>query len=39
VSARRYLELYVQQGKAQVTLRYGSRGRPERRYIRAPGNG
>jgi response regulator of citrate/malate metabolism len=38
VSARRYLELYVQQGKAQVTLRYGSRGRPERRYIRAPSN-
>jgi response regulator of citrate/malate metabolism len=34
VSARRYLELYVQQGKAQVSLRYGSRGRPERRYTR-----
>ncbi len=36
VSARRYLELYVQQGRAQVSLRYGSRGRPERRYTRAP---
>jgi response regulator of citrate/malate metabolism len=36
VSARRYLELFVQQGKAQVTLRYGSRGRPERRYTRVP---
>lgn len=34
VSARRYLELYVQQGKAQVSLRYGGRGRPERRYTR-----
>jgi response regulator of citrate/malate metabolism len=34
VSARRYLELYVQQGKAQVSLRYGNRGRPERRYAR-----
>ena len=34
VSARRYLELYVQQGMAQVSLRYGSRGRPERRYTR-----
>ena len=39
VSARRYLELYVQQGKAQVSLRYGSRGRPERRYTRAPDGG
>ena len=36
VSARRYLELYVQQGRAQVSLRYGNRGRPERRYTRAP---
>jgi response regulator of citrate/malate metabolism len=34
VSARRYLELYVQQGTAQVSLRYGGRGRPERRYTR-----
>ncbi len=34
VSARRYLELYVHQGTAQVSLRYGSRGRPERRYTR-----
>lgn len=32
VSARRYLEHFVQQGRLQVTLRYGSRGRPERRY-------
>ena len=36
VSARRYLELYVLRGKAQVSLRYGSRGRPERRYTRIP---
>jgi response regulator of citrate/malate metabolism len=32
VSARRYLEFFVAQGTAQVSLRYGSRGRPERRY-------
>ncbi len=32
VSARRYLEHFVQQGRLQVSLRYGSRGRPERRY-------
>lgn len=32
VSARRYLETFVQQGRVRVTLRYGSRGRPERRY-------
>ena len=32
VSARRYLEFFVSQGRAQVSLRYGSRGRPERRY-------
>ena len=35
VSARRYLEHFVQQGRLQVTLRYGSRGRPERRYLRS----
>ena len=33
VSARRYLEHFVEQGRLQVTLRYGTRGRPERRYI------
>lgn len=33
VSARRYLEHFVRQGRAQVSLRYGSRGRPERRYL------
>lgn len=32
VSARRYLEHFVQQGLLQVSLRYGSPGRPERRY-------
>lgn len=32
VSARRYLEHFVQQGRLQVSLRYGTRGRPERRY-------
>jgi response regulator of citrate/malate metabolism len=37
VSARRYLEFFVSQGKAQVSLRYGSRGRPERRYRLAVG--
>ncbi len=34
VSARRYLEHFVQEGRLQVSLRYGSRGRPERRYQR-----
>jgi response regulator of citrate/malate metabolism len=38
VSARRYLEFFVSQGKAQVSLRYGSRGRPERRYRIAAGS-
>ena len=33
VSARRYLEHFVRQGRMQVSLRYGSRGRPERRYL------
>jgi response regulator of citrate/malate metabolism len=34
VSARRYLEYFVGTGRAEVTLRYGSTGRPERRYKR-----
>ncbi|MFE3095273.1 response regulator [Streptomyces sp. NPDC059248] len=32
VSARRYLEYFVETGRVQVTLRYGGTGRPERRY-------
>ncbi|MDN5796736.1 MAG: response regulator [Intrasporangium sp.] len=32
VSARRYLEYFVAQGRAEVRLRYGTTGRPERRY-------
>ena len=32
VSARRYLEHFVSRGVAEVSLRYGSTGRPERRY-------
>lgn len=32
VSTRRYLEYLVTVGKAEVNLRYGGRGRPERRY-------
>lgn len=32
VSARRYLEFFVDQGQAAVRLNYGSAGRPERRY-------
>ena len=32
VSARRYLERLVETRKAEVTLRYGEVGRPERRY-------
>ncbi|MBP2475819.1 response regulator of citrate/malate metabolism [Crossiella equi] len=32
VSARRYLEHFVGAGRAEVRLRYGSTGRPERRY-------
>jgi response regulator of citrate/malate metabolism len=32
VSARRYLEHYVDSGAAAVRLRYGQAGRPERRY-------
>ncbi|WP_313409195.1 response regulator [Aeromicrobium sp.] len=33
VSARRYLEHFVQTGRATVRLRYGTAGRPERRYL------
>lgn len=32
VSARRYLEFFVEQGQAIVRLNYGNAGRPERRY-------
>lgn len=32
VSARRYLEYFVTTGRAEVSLRYGATGRPERRY-------
>jgi two-component system CitB family response regulator len=32
VSARRYLEYLVQDGRAELTLRYGAAGRPEHRY-------
>ena len=32
VSARRYLEYFVDTGRAEVRLQYGSAGRPERRY-------
>ncbi|MCE1178144.1 MAG: response regulator [Micrococcales bacterium] len=35
VSARRYLEHLVTTGRASVTLRYGTTGRPERRYARS----
>jgi response regulator of citrate/malate metabolism len=37
VSARRYLEHLVSAGEASVRLRYGSAGRPERRYHRRMG--
>jgi response regulator of citrate/malate metabolism len=36
VSARRYLEFFAAQGQADVTLRYGTTGRPERRYTWKP---
>lgn len=32
VSARRYLEYFADTGRAEVRLRYGTTGRPERRY-------
>ena len=35
VSARRYLEHFASSGQAEVSLRYGATGRPERRYRRA----
>ena len=34
VSARRYLEYFAETGRAEVTLKYGGTGRPERRYRR-----
>lgn len=34
VSARRYLEHFVTRGLAEVSLKYGATGRPERRYRR-----
>lgn len=34
VTARRYLEHFVSTGQAEVRLRYGGAGRPERRYRR-----
>jgi len=39
VSARRYLEHFVDEGRADVRLNYGSAGRPERRYRWSPGRG
>jgi response regulator of citrate/malate metabolism len=36
VSARRYLEHFCSIGQAEVSLRYGSAGRPERRYRWGP---
>jgi response regulator of citrate/malate metabolism len=39
VSARRYLEFFVRQGRVAVSLRYGARGRPERRYAVVPPSG
>ena len=36
VSARRYLEHLVNAGRAEVRLRYGEVGRPERRYRAGP---
>ncbi|RAS68388.1 response regulator of citrate/malate metabolism [Lentzea atacamensis] len=37
VSARRYLEHFVSTGRAEVRLRYGGTGRPERIYGLVPG--
>jgi response regulator of citrate/malate metabolism len=37
VTARRYLEHFVDRGQVEVRLRYGTAGRPERRYRRARG--
>ena len=33
VSARRYLEHFVDSGRAEVRLQYGAAGRPQRRYV------
>ena len=33
VCARRYLEHFVREGRVQVSLRYRSRGGPERCYL------
>ncbi|WP_306367744.1 response regulator [Nocardiopsis sp. CC223A] len=33
VSARRYLEFFADSGRVEVRLRYGTAGRPERRYL------
>ncbi|WP_068279884.1 response regulator [Aldersonia kunmingensis] len=35
VSARRYLEYYLEQGDLEIRLQYGRAGRPERRYRRS----
>ncbi|GAA1918549.1 response regulator [Nocardioides lentus] len=35
VTARRYLEHFVESGRLEVRLRYGRAGRPQRRYARA----
>lgn len=37
VSARRYLEHFADTGRVHVSLRYGARGRPERRYALVSG--
>ena len=40
VSARRYLEHFVEVGRAEVRLQYGAAGRPQRRYAwRTPRRG
>ena len=39
VSARRYLEYFVEVGRAEVRLRYGAAGRPQRRYAWRPAAG
>ncbi len=36
VSARRYLEFFVDVGRAEVRLQYGAAGRPQRRYAWKP---
>ena len=39
LSARRYLEHFAATGAVSVALRYGSAGRPERRYTWTSGAG